>query len=80
MNPRPVSLAAQLRARPILACIALLLLAGLAVAACAPKPPVTTAPQLLAPPADPCVLAREDAARDPRRDGERIRHGRRGGS
>jgi len=72
LNPRPVSLAAQLRARPILACIALLLLAGPAVAACAPKPPVATAPQLLAPPADPCVLAREDAARDPRLDVERV--------
>jgi hypothetical protein len=46
--------------------------AALLLAACAPKQPVATAPQLLAPPADPCVLAREDAALDPRLDVERV--------
>ncbi len=51
-----------------------LLFAGLVAAACAsaPKPPVATSPQLLAPPADPCVLAREDARLDPRLDVERV--------
>jgi hypothetical protein len=42
-----------------------------AVAACTPKQ-VSSSPQLLAPPADPCVLAREDAALDPRLDVERV--------
>ncbi len=51
-----------------------LLLLCLAVAACAtaPKAPVATSPQLLAPPADSCVLAREDARLNPRLDVERV--------
>lgn len=49
-----------------------LLLAAVLLAACATKAPVATSPQLLAPPADPCVLAREDAALDPRLDVERV--------
>lgn len=47
-------------------------LAGALLTACAPTPPVATSPQLLAPPADPCVLAREDAAQNPRLDVERV--------
>lgn len=43
-----------------------------AVSACAPKQPVATSPHLLAPPADPCVLARDDAAQNPRLDVERV--------
>lgn len=42
------------------------------VAACAPKQPETRNAQMLAPPADSCVLAREDAAANPRLDVERV--------
>lgn len=47
-------------------------LAFATLAACAPKAPPVTNAQLLAPPADPCVLAREDAAANPRLDVERV--------
>ena len=52
--------------------VAVALALALVASACAPKPPVATSPQLLAPPADPCVLAREDAAQNPRLDVERV--------
>lgn len=53
--------------------VAALAIAALAVAcATAPKQPVATNAQLLAPPADPCVLAREDARLNPRLDVERV--------
>lgn len=47
---------------------------GGVVAACAsaPKQPVASNAQLLAPPVDPCVIAREDARLDPRLDVERV--------
>lgn len=45
---------------------------GLGLAACAAKQPAASNAQLLAPPADPCVLAREDAAANPRLDVERV--------
>jgi hypothetical protein len=48
------------------------LLAVAAACASANKPPASTNAQLLAPPADPCVLARQDAAADPRLDVERV--------
>lgn len=60
------------RLRHALGVAAALALSGALLAACAPKRPVATAPQLLAAPADPCVLARDDAARDPRLDVERV--------
>jgi outer membrane biosynthesis protein TonB len=62
--PRPSSHAESL---------ALILAVGLVVGACAaaPKPTVTNA-QVLAPPADSCVLAREEAAADPRLEVERV--------
>lgn len=58
------------RLQPLLATLTLALL----VAACATANPAarTTDAQLLAPPADPCVLAREDAALNPRLDVERV--------
>jgi outer membrane biosynthesis protein TonB len=43
-----------------------------AACATAPKPEVGTNAQLLEPPKDPCVLAREDAALNPRLDVERV--------
>jgi len=53
--------------------VAALTVAAVAVAcASTPKAPVATDAQLLAPPADPCVLAREDARLDPRLDVERV--------
>jgi hypothetical protein len=45
---------------------------ALGAAACAAKQPAASNAQLLAPPADPCVLAREDAAANPRLDVERV--------
>jgi hypothetical protein len=45
---------------------------ALGLAACAARQPAASNAQLLAPPADPCVLAREDAAADPRLDVERV--------
>lgn len=47
---------------------------GCLAAACAsaPRPPAATDARLLAPPADSCILAREDAAADPRLDVERV--------
>ena len=50
---------------------AVLLGSALVFAACASAPRATDA-QLLAPPADSCVLARQDAALDPRLDVERV--------
>lgn len=54
--------------------LAAALLVALAVAACASAgaTPESTNAQLLAPPKDPCELAREDAAADPRLDVERV--------
>ncbi len=46
--------------------------ATVATAACAAKQPAVQNAQLLAPPADPCTLAREDAAQNPRLDVERV--------
>lgn len=59
---------------PALGTVTTLVIAGLAVAACAagPKRPTATDAQLLAPPADRCVLAREDARLNPRLDVERV--------
>lgn len=54
------------------AVFALTLVAIATACAAAPKHPATTNAQLLAPPADPCVLAREDARLDPRLDVERV--------
>lgn len=56
--------------RTALAAIALLVV----TAACATKSaaPVTRNAQVLAPPKDPCELAREDAALDPRLEVERV--------
>lgn len=59
---------------PPLGVSAALAIVGFAVSACASarnQPPATNA-QLLAPPADRCVLAREDARLDPRLDVERV--------
>ncbi len=56
--------------RPAL--LGILVVAGLAVAACAPSQPRTRNAELLPPPTDPCVLAREDAALNPRLDVERV--------
>ncbi len=70
-SPPPARARTGPLATPLTATLALVLASAL-FAACAPKPPVTTAPQLLAPPADPCVLAREDAALNPRLDVERV--------
>ena len=53
--------------------VAALSIATLGVAcASANKRPAASNAQLLAPPADPCVLAREDARLDPRLDVERV--------
>ena len=53
--------------------VAALSIVALAVAcASANKQPTATNAQLLAPPADPCVIAREDARLDPRLDVERV--------
>lgn len=41
-------------------------------AACAPKQPVARNAQVLAPPADSCVIARENAALDPRLEVEKV--------
>jgi len=57
-------------AHALVAC--LVLLAGSAACASAPKDPPVTNAQLLAPPKDSCVTAREDAAADPRLDVERV--------
>lgn len=59
---------------PALGTITTLVIAGLATAACAsgPKRPTATDAQLIAPPADRCVLAREDARLNPRLDVERV--------
>lgn len=45
---------------------------GLASAACAPAGPVSKNVQLLAEPVDACVVAREEAALDPRLDVDRV--------
>jgi hypothetical protein len=58
-------------ARPLISGLGAIALA-LGVVACAAKQPVASNAQLLAPPADPCVLAREDAAANPRLDVERV--------
>jgi hypothetical protein len=42
------------------------------VAACGPKQPTTRNASILAPPADSCVLARENAALNPRLDVEKV--------
>ena len=55
------------RIRPLLA-----VTAAFAIAACATAGPTVKNAQLLAPPKDSCVLAREDAALDPRLDVERV--------
>lgn len=62
--PRPSSHAAPL---------ALILAVALAIGACAtaPKPQITNA-QAIAAPTDSCVLAREEAAADPRLEVERV--------
>ena len=59
---------------PSLLAVAAVVIALLTVAACAsaPKQPATTDAQLLAPPADSCVLARADARLNPRLDVERV--------
>ena len=59
---------------PSLLAVAAVVIALLTVAACAsaPKQPATTDAQLLAPPADSCVLARSDARLNPRLDVERV--------
>ena len=51
---------------------ALTIVAFAAACASAAKQPPSTNAQLLAPPADRCVLAREDARLDPRLDVERV--------
>lgn len=45
---------------------------SLATAACAPAGPVTKNAQLLAEPVDACLVAREEAALDPRLDVDRV--------
>jgi outer membrane biosynthesis protein TonB len=50
---------------------AALAVVGLA-AACAPKQPTTRNATVLAPPADSCVIARENAALDPRLEVEKV--------
>ena len=50
----------------------LLLAAGLTLGACAAQKPAMTNAQLLAPPADSCVLARQDAVANPRLEVERV--------
>ncbi len=52
--------------------VAALLLSAALAAACAPKAPPVTNAQMIAAPVDPCVLAREDAAANPRLDVERV--------
>lgn len=51
--------------------LAVLAVLGAAVA-CAPKQPTTRNAQILAPPADSCIIARENAALDPRLDVEKV--------
>ena len=58
--------------RSLGAIAALSIVAVAAACASAAKPPASTNAQLLAPPADPCVLAREDARLNPRLDVERV--------
>jgi outer membrane biosynthesis protein TonB len=60
----------SIRTRPAL--LALLAVVGLSLAACASGQPRSRNAELLAPPADLCALAREDAAADPRLDVERV--------
>ena len=58
--------------RSLGAIAALTIVAVAAACASAAKPPASINSQLLAPPADPCVLAREDARLNPRLDVERV--------
>lgn len=61
------------RLRPIgLAPLLLTVATAILIGACAAKGPQTRDAQLLAPPKDSCILAREDAALDPRLEVERV--------
>ncbi len=57
--------------RTALKSFAALAVVGLAVA-CAPKQPTTRNASVLAPPADSCIIARENAALNPRLDVEKV--------
>lgn len=58
--------------RPLALTVAAFALIVTGACASAPKPEVGTNAQLLEPPKDPCVIAREDAALNPRLDVERV--------